>query len=586
MITKKIGKISYGWNEAALKGKGWWYVLGQNDTFSRAASRAEVGKLGLPKSKDMPPKDVDKPRYYYDINPKTGKPQRKRLRTGSGYEEADVIRSKGLMQLASERMMGGEGLGKSVKGAIGDKVKASATNIKRMADPMNLLSKLPGIGKLAATFYGKKMGRSASDISYFTGVQAPPGMEEKEEGGGEESEGKKKKTKLKKELGGNAVGILTQIYQLMVEKFENDSKIRELDDKKQQETEMENKLRHTELIEAILKGKKPKDSKAKKDDSKGSIFEMIGNFIKNSFSKILGKIGPLLSAFGSGLLKLLGSLAGILGPLTLVVGGIIGGAKLIDKGFELLTGKSSDSYNKLYDKSTTDKSMQDYIKQRKLSGVSDKVTDQTNAKDLEEYKKTGKIKDKFTGKDVTQERLKKIDEYNKYKEFKKTDPYQQYKTEVEEKDFKGKTKPTFEEWKSKKGLPTGEEIKLPQKDLESDKATVKQVQDEYSESTPAEKLSIQKNTGMTEAQLSESQPSNLAVPMPVTPSPLGARAEAATMANKDLTAKSASVNAPIVMNSPTNVVNNVMGGGGGGSGKIRNDESVLTRIQYQIVRPV
>ena len=72
------------------------------------------------------------------------------------------------------------------------------------------------------------------------------------------------------------------------------------------------------------------------------------------------------------------------------------------------------------------------------------------------------------------------------------------------------------------------------------------------------------------------------------PSPLGPRAAAATKENQNLAGPGAKSSAPVVVNKTTNVVNNggTSGGSGGGGGRVRNDEAVLTRLQFQSVRPV
>jgi len=75
-------------------------------------------------------------------------------------------------------------------------------------------------------------------------------------------------------------------------------------------------------------------------------------------------------------------------------------------------------------------------------------------------------------------------------------------------------------------------------------------------------------------------------PVP-TPSAISQRATTATSANQELKAtEKMKSSTPVVVNSPTtNVVNNSTSGGGS-SARIRNDDPVLTRVQYQNARPV
>jgi hypothetical protein len=594
MIKKKIGKITFGWDPNAYKGKGWWYVVGLNDSFARAASRGEAQKLGnRPKSSEESPKDVDKQKYYYTINPKTGTPMRKRIRTGSGYEQADIVQSKSLMQIASERMMAGQGIGSSIKSAVGDKIKAKGVGIKRMFDPMNALSKIPGIGKLAATAYGMKRGRSASDISYFTGIQAPTTSVKEEQPTGKENKKSKLFTKVfgKKETTSNTSNNSTttaikQLYKLMSDKFEDDKKVKEIEDSFREEQKNESdkryesdkidaSTRHKELIDAITKGMKPKEKKQ-------GIFDVIAK----GFKDVLSNLGGLLSTFGSKLITLLTPLAGILAPLAAVVASVLAASKLVDKAYEFFTGKSSDSYNKLYDENTPE-NIKKSIDKQQLAGVTDDMASKAAARDKEQFAKTGKIKN-ILGQDVTKERLAQIDEFEKVQKFKKEDPYQQYKKEVLQKDYKGKKRPTFEEWKTQKGMaakPAGQTAtKVPDTvNPQTEEQIYKKLSADYG--TEAMKDPMFAQSVKEEAHMQASKMT--ATPQQTPPSSLGPRAAAATKENQNLAGPSAQSSAPVVVNKTTNVVNNGGGSGGsGGGGRVRNDEAVLTRLQFQNVRPV
>lgn len=598
MITKKLGKIVFGWNESALKGKGWWYVMGKDDSFARAASRKEASKLGLPKEQDKPPKDVGKQKYYYDIN-KQGKPIRKRIRTGSGYEEADITGRKGLMQLASERMMGGQGVMGSLGGAIGDKVMSKVTRIKRAFDPMNLLNKIPGVGKLAATAYGMKRGRSAEDISYFTGVHAPPEMEKNEPdettspvgGGGEVSKGKASK------MDKSATSILNKIYKLLSDKFEEDKKLRETESNFNEEQQAEAEKRNKELLDALLKGKKDKDGKkVEKKQEDGLMYKlgfMLGklfNFMKSGIMNAFKTIGPLL-------MRAIGPLMPILGQVALIGAAIYGASKLIDKAYEFFTGKDSDFYNKTFDPQSTPEDMQKKLKSEKLAGTIDETSGMGKAKartmaDYEkQLKETGKVKN-VLGQDITEQAKKELGDYKATKQFKETDPYQQYKREVEGKDFKGKKKPTFEEWKAQKGITaTGQTATKVPEQMTEQKQSYEMIggqpviagQPLNETQMAAAKMSMDSGNKL----LPETQKSyDLAKQIGAQPSELGQRVNAATMENQNLVGPVSQAGAPVIVNKTTNVVNNGGVSGGGGSGSIRNDEPVLTRLQYQSVRPV
>ena len=52
MITKKANKQTFAWDSSAFQGKGYWFVLGRNGAYGRAASKAEAIILGKPKDKE------------------------------------------------------------------------------------------------------------------------------------------------------------------------------------------------------------------------------------------------------------------------------------------------------------------------------------------------------------------------------------------------------------------------------------------------------------------------------------------------------------------------------------------------------
>lgn len=59
MITKKANKQTFAWDSSAFQGKGYWFVLGRNGAYGRAASKAEAIILGKPKDKEEPEEAED-----------------------------------------------------------------------------------------------------------------------------------------------------------------------------------------------------------------------------------------------------------------------------------------------------------------------------------------------------------------------------------------------------------------------------------------------------------------------------------------------------------------------------------------------
>jgi len=59
MITKKANKQTFAWDSSAFQGKGYWFILGKNGAYGRAASKAEAIILGKPKDKEQPEESED-----------------------------------------------------------------------------------------------------------------------------------------------------------------------------------------------------------------------------------------------------------------------------------------------------------------------------------------------------------------------------------------------------------------------------------------------------------------------------------------------------------------------------------------------
>ena len=130
---------------------------------------------------------------------------------------------------------------------------------------------------------------------------------------------------------------------------------------------------------------------------------------------------------------------------------------------------------------------------------------------------------------------------------------------------------TPEELKQADSYSRGE-IELPKQKILNEMSVVKQLP-EKSKDIPSKQNS--NNVKRT------------AIPTTTPPSSLGPRAAAATKENQNLAGPSAKSSAPVIVNKTTNVVNNGgVSGGSGGGGRVRNDEAVLTRLQFQNVRPV
>jgi hypothetical protein len=108
------------------------------------------------------------------------------------YYRADEIGKRSLSNLIQDNWLNkNQSVGKGIKNAMSEKMKAFGTRVKRNFTGMNMIKTLTGSNLLTAT-YGKMTGKSKSDISYFTGRKKPkarrignimglPGMESVED---------------------------------------------------------------------------------------------------------------------------------------------------------------------------------------------------------------------------------------------------------------------------------------------------------------------------------------------------------------------------------------------------------------------
>lgn len=749
MIKKKLGKIVFAWNPQALNGRGYWYVAGKDDTYARAASKMEATRLGAPKGAEMPPKGVSKENQpnetekspkkrskFYFTTSRSGQPIRRRFKTSpygrqdddgpSQYEMADVVRSKGLMQLASERMMSGEGIGKSLKGAISDKIKARATNLKKMADPLNLLNKLPGIGKFAATAYGKKKGRSAADISYFTGIQAPTALQEEEpmedsssdnpessrvaetkqkkekstnlapimnkmltqlvninkkinllapKSEKEESKTAKDKTASKvggkKKTDGNVSRSLDNLYNLFYERFEEEKKEKEIQKSFAEEKEQEEARRHKELIDAVLKGIKPKEEGEKPKEEKGkglfdSLFDILTT-MKSLFSNVVSKIGELFIKYGGQAISAAKNVlpaaksiasspaAATVGTVALAGAVVYGGLKSAEMAGEKINKEIKEAaaagdIKKLKFKvaeSYEDEDFDTKLGYNPVTPTLDAMERKEVRAKLEEAANAGskKAAEALTKLDSTYPKpvstsaqknktaTKQKTEKEKTVEQKSATPIKQpSKTSERTEEYIGGEKvipgqPLSEKQMlaaklnlesggklnpetqkaydlAKKSGPRAPEMVKPKPQQSTTKQTAVPVADKKTQTIefiggekviPGQPLSEKQ---MLAAKLNlesggklnpETKKSyDLAKQLEIQPSTLGQRASASTQENRNLTGPVSQATSPVIVNKTTNVVNN--GGSAGASivssALVRNDESVLTRLQMQGARPV
>jgi hypothetical protein len=189
------------------------------------------------------------------------------------YAEAKKIRGQSFASRMTDKLLGGEGVGSSLKSTISEKTKAKMTGIKETFDPMNIAKFMTGGSKLGAAIAGKALGRSQEDMQYFAG-------------GGKRGASATKIDKL--ESDNSMVDMLMKIYTFMKDTSDNRKKNKEQENSKKEEIELEKERRHKELLKAL--------------GGKGGSERATAEKIQNDTGMGLGGIlGSILGAFGGGM---------------------------------------------------------------------------------------------------------------------------------------------------------------------------------------------------------------------------------------------------------------------------------------------
>ncbi len=312
LITKTLNNITFGWDQSAFNGKGYWYVMGKNSSFARAATRDEAQRLGNPSPKETEP-----------ISPKVYKEK------SIDYQKAREMKKKSLKDLIADRILSGESIGKSIRGSISDKFKARATRTKEIFDPLNILSAMTGRSRLGTAVAARILGRSANDARYFMGDRTKTSTSAKQTR--ERTIAKKlsydKLTEPKIKSNYNEKTLL-KIENVLVKQMQYQKKHDEFKTSFENIEKRKDEVRHEKLLNAILSLSKiqPNDVKTGKKKGNGifgfllsllGAYEFVKNFLKKKlkglfFDTVKG-IGKRFLKWGKGLWDFLGEKIGWIG---------------------------------------------------------------------------------------------------------------------------------------------------------------------------------------------------------------------------------------------------------------------------------
>lgn len=155
-------------------------------------------------------------KYILTGRDRTRKPGQSREMGAEGmhpYHQANIIRKTGLGELAAKRIIEGDGIFNSLKGAFKDKMNARAMGVKETFNLLNIIKTLSFGSKFITAAAGKALKRDARDIEYFSGVKVPTAtrlrkvQEENDDNHFDEMSGNK--------LNKNSSSTLGKIYSLL-----------------------------------------------------------------------------------------------------------------------------------------------------------------------------------------------------------------------------------------------------------------------------------------------------------------------------------------------------------------------------------
>lgn len=181
------------------------------------------------------------------------------------YYRADEIGKRSLSNLIQDNWFNkNQSVGKGVKNAMSEKMKAFGTRVKRNFTGMNMIKTLTGSNLLTA-LYGKMTGKSKSDISYFTGRKKPkarrignimgiPGMESGED---------------------KTSSLLQSMFDFMVQSESSKQRRAETERSFREEKDNEEQRRHTQFLRVLSEFTGVGAATKVEERKSGSILDML-----------------------------------------------------------------------------------------------------------------------------------------------------------------------------------------------------------------------------------------------------------------------------------------------------------------------
>ena len=604
-ITKKLKNEIFIWDPNAYQGKGYWFVLGTKGGMGRAASANESKKLGKPDKKEIDPvspkvaepdKKVKLPKKASKKRPDWAYGRRREAGEESRFAGAEAMKERSFGSIAAERMMSGQGVLGSLKGAMSDKLGAMGTRMRGKFTAASI-GKMIG-GSLGSVALGKMFGNKQEDIEHFSGVSARGGSS-----GATASKITPVPTMSSEESQlGDSHSILAKIYKLLLDQYEYNKKKDEITSAKDT---LAKEIHERGKVDFL---KNEKDKESKDDKKKKGLFEKLADFlvvfemgIKGLFKRLLGSLG----SFIGGGAKFLGKGLGLAGAGLAAAGSAVGGlfGKRTAKPVPTLEAPTPANKGLQTAEKAGAELAKDANTATKAAGGASKLA-KGGAKLLGFLKSVPGLAAIGAGADL----IMRISDVNEKLEAKEI-PESEYKKEIT-KAIGGAAAAgllpilgaSLGSFIGPIGTITGGLVGAGAAVFGGDKVgeyVAEKTYDYFIEgktgsAVPTELTAdpmgniVPTATPVPQSNATAVPQQQSAIPTELPQSTLGPRLNSAVSQNNSLEDKSGGqqMAAPVIINKTNNISNNGGGGNGGGKASLRNDDAVLQRMQYGTMRTV
>lgn len=206
------------------------------------------------------------------------------------YQQARKVRKSKFSDLLLDQLAQQKSVTSAIGKTISMKTEARVKGIKEKFDPLNIVKFMTFGSRFGPAMYGKMMGRQQRDIDYFTGrTKSIVG-------------GRNTADKLKKVPGEDSSGLnsqLSKIYSFLVSAREEDNKLKQLANNREEELALEKQRRHAQLLVTLRDLVESINSSGKQTAQKEEDSSLLSNLMRK-----IKDMGILLAAMGKSIMEI------------------------------------------------------------------------------------------------------------------------------------------------------------------------------------------------------------------------------------------------------------------------------------------